>query len=248
MTRAPWRSWGWSERLMVARERITLEPAYVLHSREYRDTSRILDVFSARHGRLTLFARGARGPKSKLASLLMPFRALLLSWSGRGEAAQLTGAELAGESLVLPSRQVMSAFYLNELIINLTTRHDPQPQLFDDYAEALRRLASDAAPEPTLRVFEKRLLAHLGYGLEFAVEAGTYYRFRVGEGLHEVRDDAPGAYSGRCLLALQEEALSDAESLEVARRLLRQALDHCLEGRELRTRTVARSMARRGNP
>ena len=57
-----------------ARERITLEPAFVLHSREYRDTSRILDVFSAAHGRLTLFARGARGPKSKLAALLMPFR------------------------------------------------------------------------------------------------------------------------------------------------------------------------------
>ena len=231
----------------MMRERVSLEPAWVLHSREYRDTSRILEVFSARHGRLTLFARGARGPKSKLASLLMPFRALLLSWSGRGEAAQLTGAEPHGETLHLPSRQVMSGFYLNELIISLTTRHDPQPQLFDDYAAALRSLASDAAAEPTLRVFEKRLLASLGYGLEFDVQAGTYYRFHVGEGLAEVREDSPGAYSGRCLLALQQERLADVETLDVARRVLRQALDHCLEGRELRTRTVARSMVRRGN-
>ena len=53
---------------MQPRERINLQPAFVLHSREYRDTSRILDVFTAQHGRLTLFARGARGPKSKLAS------------------------------------------------------------------------------------------------------------------------------------------------------------------------------------
>jgi DNA repair protein RecO (recombination protein O) len=233
---------------MMPRERITLEPSYVLHSREYRDTSRILDVFSAAHGRLTLFARGARGPKSKLASLLMPFRPLLLSWSGRGDAAQLTAAEPAGEAPPLPSRQVLSGFYLNELIINLTTRHDPQPQLFEDYAAALCSLAADTAPEPTLRVFEKRLLASLGYGLEFAVQSGTYYRFRVGEGLAEVREDAPGAYPGRCLLALQEEKLADVESLDVARRVLRQALDHCLEGRELRTRTVARSMLRRGNP
>ena len=229
------------------RERVTLEPAYVLHSREYRDTSRILDVFSVAHGRITLFARGARGPKSRLASLLMPFRPLLVSWSGRGDAAQLTGAEPHGELSALPSRQVLSGFYLNELIINLTTRHDPQPQLFDDYATALRSLAGDGAAEPTLRVFEKRLLASLGYGLEFDVEAGTYYRFHVGEGLAEVREDSPGAYSGRCLLALQQEELADGETLDVARRLLRQALDHCLEGRELRTRTVARSMARRGN-
>jgi len=230
-----------------SRERVTLEPAYLLHSREYRDTSRILDVFSARHGRITLFARGVRGPKSKLASLLMPFRALLLSWSGRGDAAQLTAAERQPESPVLPARQVLSGFYLNELIINLTTRHDPQPQLFEDYGEALRRLAGDTAPEPTLRVFEKRLLTHLGYGLEFAVAAQNFYRFHVGEGLAQVREDSPGAYSGRCLLALQDEELRDAEALDVARRLLRQALDHCLEGRELRTRTVARSMTRRGN-
>ena len=233
---------------MLPRERITLEPAYILHSREYRDTSRILDVFTQRRGRLTLFARGARGPKSKLASLLMPFRPLLVSWSGRGEAAQLTGAEPGGDATPLPSRQVLSGFYLNELIINLTTRHDPQPALFVAYTLALRGLATDAAPEPTLRIFEKRLLAHLGYAVDFAVDARTYYRFHVGEGFSEVREDAPGAYSGRCLLALQEEELHDDESLDAARRLLRQALDHCLEGRELRTRTVARSMARRGNP
>ena len=233
--------------MMLPRERITLEPAYILHSREYRDTSRILDVFTVRHGRLTLFARGARGPKSKLASLLMPFRRLLVSWSGRGDAAQLTGAEPHGEATTLPSRQVLSGFYLNELIIALTTRHDPQPQLFEDYALALQQLAADTPPEPALRVFEKRLLTSLGYGLEFPVDAQTFYRYRVGEGLAEVREDSPGAYSGRCLLALQEESLRDAESLDVARRLLRQALDHCLEGRELRTRTVARSMARRGN-
>jgi len=228
-----------------ARERITLEPAYILHSRAYRDTSRILDVFSERHGRLTLFARGARGPKSKLASLLMPFRPLLLSWSGRGDAAQMTAAESGGEALPLPARLVMSGFYLNELIINLTTRHDPQTRLFADYSEALRRLCVDDKPEPGLRVFEKRLLTSIGYGLEFTIEATRYYKFHVGEGLAEVRD-APGAYSGRCLLALQEEALEDGESLDVARRVLRQALDHCLEGREMRTRTVARSMARRG--
>ena len=137
----------------------------------------------------------------------MPFRPLLVSWTGRGDAAQLTAAEPHGDALPLPSRQVLSGFYLNELIISLTTRHDPQPQLFEDYGAALRSLSGGSTAEPTLRVFEKRLLASLGYGLEFSVEAGTYYRFHVGEGLAEVREDAPGAYSGRCLLALQQEDL-----------------------------------------
>jgi DNA repair protein RecO (recombination protein O) len=233
---------------VATRERVSLEPAYILHHREYRDTSRILDVFSARHGRLTLFARGARGPKSRLASLLMPFRPLLMSWTGRGDAAQLSGAEPDGEALPLAASHLMSAFYLNELLISLTTRHDPQLQLFDDYARALRRLCVESQPEPALRVFEKRLLECIGYGLELEVVAGSHYLYRPSEGLREVREDAPGAYAGRSLLALREESFDDAQSLDVARRVLRQALDHCLEGRELRTRTVARSIARRGLP
>ena len=232
---------------MATRERVSLEHAYILHHREYRDTSRILDVFTARHGRITLFARGARGPKSKLAPLLMPFRPLLLSWTGRGDAAQLSGAEPDGEALPLAHKHLMSAFYLNELLISLTTRHDPQAQLFDDYARALRRLCVESQPEPALRVFEKRLLECIGYGLELDVTPEHYYQFRPSQGLCAVREDAPGAYAGRTLLALREESLDDAQSLDVARRVLRQALDHCLEGRELRTRDVARSMARRGN-
>ncbi|NBW89045.1 MAG: DNA repair protein RecO, partial [Gammaproteobacteria bacterium] len=75
--------------------RVELVATYVLHHRPWRDTSRMLEVFSRDHGRLTLFARGARGPKSKLAGVLRPFEPLLVSWSGRGDAAQLVQAEAA---------------------------------------------------------------------------------------------------------------------------------------------------------
>ncbi len=139
----------------------------------------------------------------------MPFRPLFLSWTGRGDAAQLAGAEPDGEALPLAQKHLMSAFYLNELIISLTTRHDPQTQLFDDYARALRRLSTDAQPEPALRVFEKRLLESIGYGLELDVAADCHYQFAPSQGLYEVREDAAGAYSGRTLLALREESLDD---------------------------------------
>jgi hypothetical protein len=47
------------------------------------------------------------------------------------------------------------------------------------------------------------------------------------------------------LLALAvEELLEDAAELRAARALLRAALDHCLEGRELSTRSVARAISR----
>jgi DNA repair protein RecO (recombination protein O) len=233
--------------------RIQLAPGYILHHRPYRDTSRILEVLTRDHGRLTLFARGARGPKARLASILQPFEPLLLSWSGRGESAQLTGAESIHPGAALPPASVMSAFYLNELLLNLTTRHDPLPGLFENYHATLQALRLGEALAPRLRIFEKRLLEALGYGIDLTVEAQTgrrieadaYYHFRPARGLLPATADAAGAVAGHSVLCLAAEQLTEEGTLEDARRLLKAALAECLEGRELRTRTVARSIVRR---
>src|SRR3974390_3205362 len=78
--------------------RVWLAPAYLLHQYAYRDTSRIIEVFTGEHGRLTLFARGANGPKSALKGVLRPFQRLLVSWSGTSEACQLVGAGSDGRT------------------------------------------------------------------------------------------------------------------------------------------------------
>jgi len=233
--------------------RIQLAPGYILHHRPYRDTSRILEVLTREHGRISLFARGVRGPKAKLASILQPFQLLLLSWTGRGEAAQLTGAESAQAASSLPPPRLMAAFYLNELLMKLTTRHDSLPVLFDTYHGTLESLRQGAALEPQLRVFEKRLLEALGYGLDLSAEAQTgkriepneYYHFRPAQGLVATVGDAAGALAGRSLIGLANEHLSEPRELDDSRRLLQAALAQCLEGRPLATRIVARAIARR---
>lgn len=233
--------------------RIELTPGYILHHRPWRDTSRILEVFTREHGRLTLFARAVRGPAAKLAPVLQPFRPLLLSFSGRGEAAHLAHAERADDCSTLPGAHLMAAFYLNELLLKLTTRHDPLPLLFDQYHATLGRLRSDAPLAPVLRVFEKRLLELLGYGLELESEASTgvplepggYYHFRPAVGLTRADAASAGALAGGSLIELREERLSGSRALEDAHRLLQAALSACLEGRPLATREVARSMARK---
>jgi DNA repair protein RecO (recombination protein O) len=225
--------------------RITLAPAYLLHHRPYRDTSRILEVITREHGRLTLFARGVRGPKAKLASVLQPFQLLLLSWSGRGEAAQLTGAELADSHPPLPAASLMGSFYLNELLMKLTTRHDPQPSLFDDYHGTVAGLREGLRLEPALRIFEKRLLEALGYGLDLqGVDADEYYHFRPAQGLFPTVAQAAGAVAGQSLISLAQEKLQSTRELEDARRVLQAALAECLEGRVLNTRAVAKAVVR----
>ena len=64
------RQLGWNEPRQ--RNAPQLAPAYVLHHRPWGDSGRIFDVFAREHGRLTVFARGVRGPKAKLAACCSP--------------------------------------------------------------------------------------------------------------------------------------------------------------------------------
>ncbi len=102
-------------------------------------------------------------------------------------------------------------------------------------------------------MFEKRLLEVIGYGLDLATEAHTgvplepdgYYHFRPSEGLTPAVAGTLGALAGHSLLGLAVERFGSARELEDARRVLRAALNACLEGRPLATRAVASSMARK---
>jgi len=253
--------------MSAAGRRVEFARGFLLHQRPWRDSSLILELFSAEHGRLCAFARAARGPRTRFSGL-QPFRPLLLSWSGRGEAPSLTGAESDGVAPAsLPPQSLLSAWYLNELLLKLTVPHDPQPELYEQYAATLERLRAGDALEIALREFELRLLELLGFGVELdresgsgrAVRADAYYHFTPGAGVQLAGSDAPGgqirgqtrietrgeALSGQLLLMLAAgEIPQDAAGQRAARGLLRAALDHCLEGRELRSRTVARAVAR----
>jgi DNA repair protein RecO (recombination protein O) len=242
-----------------ATRRVQLEPAFLLHHYPWRDSSRILEFFTRTHGRVSVFARAARRGGSSLPAALQPFGELLVSWSARGEAGQLTGAERVQAPAFLAGDRMMSGFYANELLIKLLPRHDAHPALYDAYAAIVARLHdADADPARALRIFEKRLLEELGWGLDLAKDAGSgepidprrAYRYRIDGGAEVVVGVAEGplVFGGASLLSLAREELADAQSLADARRLLRAALDQCLDGRPLRTREVMLAMRSRGGP
>jgi len=232
--------------------RVWLAPAYVLHQYAYRDASRIVEVFTSEHGRLTLFARGANGPKSALKGVLRPFQRLLLSWTGKSEACQLISAEIDGVTTKLASARLMSGFYLNELLLKLTERRDPHPEIFFSYAACVQALCDGDVEEPTLRRFEKHLLNDLGYGLELRrtedgmpVEPDRYYRYASESRPQPCVAEAPGAIYGQSLADLQMETFGGARSLRDAKRVLRAAIDVCLDGRPLKSREVMLALRRR---
>lgn len=222
--------------------RVQLEPAHLLSVRPYRETSALLEVLTAGHGRIGLVARGARGARSKLRGLLQPFQPLLLSWSDGGELGTLTGAEAGGAPAGLAGEAVFSGWYLNELVLRLLPRRDPHPALYEAYVHALGALA---APEPAkaLRLFELHLLAELGYGVHVPDDVAPegYYGYDPEGGLR-LAEPGPDSYRGASLRALADEALETEESLRDARKLLAAAIEPHLGGRPLRSREILRSL------
>ena len=240
---------------MSGQQRKLLEPAYLLHHRPWSDTSRILDLMTRDHGRVTLFAHGARRPKSPMRPVLRPFMPLLISWSGRADGGTLTAAETAAAAPVLAPGRLFSGYYLNELLLKLLPKEDRHEALFDAYATALGGLAM-GDEQTALRSFERVLLDELGYGVDLSREAATgrpldadrYYHFEPGRGVLAVRDADPatGGNAGREVLAVARGDLATPEALKAARGIYGAAIAHCLEGRGLASRDVMLAMRRRG--
>lgn len=237
--------------------RVHQQAAFILHQRDYSETSLLLEAFTAGHGRIGLIAKGARRPSSRLRGVLKPFQRLLISWSGKGELAVLTGAEADGTGCSPEGPALYCGFYMNEVLLRLLHRHDPHGLLFNAYETALQRLRVDTSNEPVLRIFEKNLLRELGYGLVLdqdidsrtPIEEAAMYDYVLDRGpmriAHPELNRPPEGVRvrGASLLALGQESLSDPAVLRDAKALMRAALARHLGERPLHSRKLFRRVA-----
>lgn len=153
--------------------RIELQPAFVLHTRPYRDTSLLVDFFTPNYGRITAVARGVRKPKARTRALLNPFNRLLISLQGKSDLKLLTAVEADNCCFNLRAEHLYSGFYINELLMRILRETEAQQALFDIYQINLKHLQDHSAIEPILRNFELDLLGELGYGIDFQHDALT---------------------------------------------------------------------------
>jgi DNA repair protein RecO (recombination protein O) len=217
-------------------------PAFVLHSRPYKESSALVDLFGLDRGRLRVVLRGARG---RTGSLARPFVPLEIELRGRGELKSVARLEAAGAAHLLMREHLFSGFYLNELLVRLLPAEDPHPALFEHYAVTLAALAAGRPIEPLLRAFEWRLLEELGYGFALdtdqsgqAIDPRGLYRLQPEAGLMPVGQLQPGTFHGSELLALAQADWQAPGALAAAKRLMRQALAPHLGGRPLVSREL----------
>ena len=229
------------------------QPAFVLHTFAYRETSLIVEAYTQEYGRVAMVARGAKRPRSEVRGLLQGFQPLLLTWSGQHELKTLIKAEWRGGLPLVGGSALVCGFYLNELLLKLLPREDPHPRLFENYEAALAELAEGREQAPVLRRFELVLLAELGYALPLVRDADTGAPVDPAARYHYAFDRGPRrappergtrqpAVRGATLLALADGRYVDAETAAEAKRLMREVLDHYLEQRGVESRRVVQDL------
>lgn len=218
------------------------ELAFVLHVRPYKETSALLDLFTREQGRIRAVLRGYR---SKKGSVARPFNCLEAELRGKGELKSLARLESVGGFLLLEGQRLMCALYLNELSMRLLPLADPQPLVFEHYQLTLQALAAGNAVEPLLRSYEWRLLEQLGYGFSLELdchgnplEAASWYVLQPESGFLPVAGIGPGAFLGADLQALAAVQWQQPGVVQVAKRLMRQALAPHLGSRPLMSREL----------
>ncbi len=238
----------------MPRGKIDAQPAYILHTTPFRETSLIVEAFTRDYGRMALLARGARRPRSAMRGLLMGFQPLEIGWAGKGEVLTLMKVEWQGGQPLLVGPALFCGYYLNELLLHLLPREDAHQKLFERYGEMLQRLAGHPegkVEEADLRRFEKALLQELGYGLTLEVEQSgrpveteALYTYEIERGPQRLEQARPSvqAYSGRSLLDLAAEDFSLARSRTEAKLLMRSLMAHYLGGVELESRKIFREL------
>ena len=231
--------------------KIEFTPCYILHRRDYRESSLILEIFSREYGRVSLVAKGAKRNKNQQGINYNLYQKYLISWIARSELGTLVDIDFASLMNSLKPEQIMAGFYMNEITLRLLHKHESHPELFDSYDTSISKLLNGEFEQTLLRYFEKALLQSLGYGLIFdhdvhtgeiiVDEADYFYKIDYGPSaeIHESRHDIK--ISGKTLIELDKDTLSDNKNLSESKILLRTILNQYLGDKPLASRQLYRS-------
>ncbi|KTD23706.1 DNA repair protein RecO [Legionella israelensis] len=219
---------------------------WLLFKRASGDSSVQATFFTREQGVISCLCKGWRAAKKK--SILQAFVPLWLSIDERREWYYARRIEFSGPILELQGQALFSGLYVNELLYHALKPLDPAIKLYDAYQQTLMSLTciqDKMALEAVLRRFEWILLEACGYAVSFAEEAGTlkaikpgsFYQYVAGEGFYPAAQGIDGSY----LLALAENNLECAETLRIAKYIMRKAISHLFDGREIKSRALFQS-------
>lgn len=219
------------------------QDAYVLHTRPFRESSLLVELFTRNHGRVSAVAKGVRGKKKAPPR---QFVHCLVSWVGRGPLFTLIECELDA-TLPLTGDALACGFYANELLLRMTEPLDVHNYLFETYSTTIAELAGKGSKSAALRRFEHALLQECGYAPDFTSCADTgepidpqkHYELLPERGFVPVTKNQRSV-SGAELTSIYIGNYQTAANRSAARRIFQTALRPHLGDRPLASRELLR--------
>jgi DNA repair protein RecO (recombination protein O) len=222
--------------------------ALVVRATDWSETSRIATLWTREHGKVRGLAKGGRRLKSRFETALdlLTVCSIVFIRKSSGGLDLLTEAQVVRRFPRLRSDlpALYAAYYVAELLSDLTEDYDPHPVLFDEALATLGALGETTiATGPRLARFELVLLRELGYGpaldacaacgrpptdagLAFSAATGGILCSTCVRSQRDRRPLSPAAWQALRLLAGAGEAWRDAaaHATEAVRKELRLVL------------------------
>lgn len=235
---------------------------YILHTRPYRNTSILVELFSLEFGRIAALSKGGKLNRKAPPALYQPFALVEVDVVGHGELKTIKNICPVDSALSKLKRNIYCGMYLNELLYRLVHKNEALPELFFAYEECLAALNQAEDAEVALRTFEWVFIKNLGYGISLEtdsmtgcpIETDCTYLFSYDSGLCKIENDKPTnrnalsyLFSGYELLGISRESYQDPVIKKAAKRLFRLLIQPHLNGRPLESAKLFSKYYKGGN-
>jgi len=205
---------------------IFTDSGIVLLRQAFRETDRIVSMYTREHGRINVRVPGVMRPGGKLKAMSEPFVCADYRIYVRrgGVMGTMTGGKMKS---VFPSirtdlKRMSLALHFCELFLRLTPLHQPSEGKFDLLFRALTELEIAGANSAFAAAFTLRLMMLAGFGLDHPVLQITPQFWQK---MHEDK-------FSNLIFTEPEDLLSLAKCNNVCRRFLNQYLTHPLHTAE----------------
>jgi DNA repair protein RecO (recombination protein O) len=229
--------------------------AFVLHSRPFKENQLLVELLTESEGKTSALVYVGQSKRSIKKGVIQPFLPLKIMLKGKDDTLRrITQVESLASSYTLSKNSLYSGFYVNELLIRLLNNHIICEDLFKQYQVTLSALSEGLSIAPQLRLFELCLLAELGLSFDFTSVfnennenvAGFYYVPEQGfvpAYKYAVKSITTPWFNTVHLQNIAEhihhdKILLDHEAGQTFKLLMRDVLNHLLDGKPLNSRKL----------
>lgn len=150
----------------------------ILKARDYKDTSKILDVYVKEKGIIGILSKGCKSMKSPLRSVSEPLIYGMFTIYYKEDKLSILNAVDINQSFKNIKKNIESISYSNffsELVLQVIKQSDEKEEIYDILIDALKKVDEGFSPKVISNIIQLKMLNFLGVfpNLEECVFCGT---------------------------------------------------------------------------